>query len=175
LKKSCITLALTCGFASLLIGCGDKDDQSHPNTLANAPPTIVQTTSSVDTKPNPVPAQPTPASTMQASANSANNAALNQGGLDMPAVAKRHNCPACHSITKKIVGPAWMNVSIKYKGAEKFEYNGKEYPLVEGLMMKVSQGGSGHWGSMPMPANDYKGVMQSDIRELVLFVLGLSK
>ena len=118
-------------------------------------------------------AQSAPVSASQTSATSANNAA--PSGLDMPAVSKRHNCPACHSITKKIVGPAWMNVSIKYKGAEKFEYNGKEFPLVEGLMMKVSQGGSGHWGSMPMPANDNRGVIQPDIRELVLFVLGLAK
>lgn len=68
-----------------------------------------------------------------------------------------------------------MNVSLKYKSVDKFEYNGKEYPLVEGLMMKVSQGGSGHWGSMPMPANDAKSVMQPDMKELVLFVLGLAK
>jgi cytochrome c551/c552 len=68
-----------------------------------------------------------------------------------------------------------MSISLKYKGADKFEYSGKEYPLVEGLIMKVSLGGSGHWGSMPMPAVDGKGTKQADIKELVLFVLGLSK
>jgi len=152
-----------------LAGCGDKEEQTRPNTVIKAQSTASQ--------PAPATIQPTSVSAqpvaMQASAT--NDPAENQVGLGMPAVAKRHNCPACHSITKRIVGPAWMNVSIKYKGVEKFEYNGKEYPLVEGLMMKVSQGGSGHWGSMPMPANDSKGVMQADIRELVLFVLGLAK
>lgn len=94
---------------------------------------------------------------------------------EMPALAKKNNCTACHAIDKKVVGPAWMEVSKKYKGADKFEYNGKEYPLVEGLMMKVSKGGSGHWGSMPMPANDASGSKQADIKELVTFVLGLAK
>jgi cytochrome c551/c552 len=119
-------------------------------------------------------AQSAPVGNSQTS-TAANDSAANQAGLGMPAVAKKHNCPACHSITKKIVGPALMNIATKYKGVEKFEYNGKEYPLLEGLMMKVSLGGAGHWGSMPMPANDNKGIIQPDIRELVLFVLGLAK
>jgi len=42
-------------------------------------------------------------------------------------------------------------------------------------MMKVSKGGSGHWGTMPMPANDAAGTKQADIKQLVEFVLGLSK
>jgi cytochrome c551/c552 len=174
LKNSCITLVFFCGLASGLTGCGGKEDQPHPNAVAKAQPTTSQPPS-VEAQSTPVPVPLAQVNTPQTTANSVNTASANPAGLDMPAVAKRHNCPACHSINKKIVGPAWMNVSIKYKGAEKFEYNGKEYPLVEGLMMKVSQGGSGHWGSMPMPANDIKGVMQSDIRELVLFVLGLAK
>jgi cytochrome c551/c552 len=94
---------------------------------------------------------------------------------EMPALAKKNNCTACHAIDKKVVGPAWMDVSKKYKGATKFEYNGKEYGLEEGLMMKVSKGGSGHWGTMPMPANDAAGTKQADIKELVKFVLGLAK
>jgi cytochrome c551/c552 len=94
---------------------------------------------------------------------------------DMPALAKKNNCTACHSVDKKVVGPAWMDVSKKYKGAANFEYNGKQYPLMEGLMMKVSKGGSGHWGSMPMPANDASGTKQSEIKELVTFILGLAK
>lgn len=94
---------------------------------------------------------------------------------DMPALAKKNNCTACHAIDHKVVGPAWMEVSKKYKGATDFEYNGKKYPLEEGLMMKISKGGSGHWGSMPMPANDAAGKKQADIKELATFVLGLAK
>lgn len=94
---------------------------------------------------------------------------------DMPAIAKKNNCTACHAIDKKVVGPAWMDVSKKYQGAANFKYNGKEYPLAEGLAMKVSKGGSGNWGSMPMPANDPAGSKQADIKELVHFILDLAK
>jgi cytochrome c551/c552 len=94
---------------------------------------------------------------------------------DMPELTKRFNCWACHSISRKVIGPAWMDVSSRYKNATNFEYQGKEYPLEEGLLLKVSQGGSGHWGQMPMPAIDPNGHMQTDIKELITFILGLSK
>ncbi len=94
---------------------------------------------------------------------------------DMPPLAKELNCVACHKIDAKLVGPAWADVSKKYKGASEFEYNGKQYPLVEGLVMKVSKGGSGHWGSMTMPANDPTGTKKDKIEQLVHFVLGLAK
>ena len=68
-----------------------------------------------------------------------------------------------------------MDVSKRYKGASEYEYKGKKYPLVEGLVMKVSKGGSGNWGAMPMPINDPSGAMQEDIRELVIFILNLAK
>jgi len=85
---------------------------------------------------------------------------------EMPALAKKLNCTACHSIDKKIVGPAWMDVSKKYKG---------DATAAEKLQVKVSKGGSGNWGTMPMPANDAAGTKQAEIKELVAFVLGLAK
>jgi len=102
---------------------------------------------------------------------------------DMPTIAKKNGCTACHKIDKKVVGPAWMDVSKKYKGATTYKYSkkgskasdAKEYPLVEGLMMKVSHGGKGNWGSMAMPANDAHDKKQDQIKELVHFVLGLAK
>ena len=95
---------------------------------------------------------------------------------DMPDIAKKNDCVACHAIDKKVVGPAFMDVSKKYKGATQYTYKGKDYPLVEGLMMKVSNGGQGNWkGWMPMPAIDPKGKKQAQIKELVEFVLGLAK
>ena len=86
--------------------------------------------------------------------------------VDMPAIAKKNNCTACHAIDKKVVGPAWMEVSKKYKGDATAEAK---------LITKVSKGGAGVWGSMPMPANDPAGKKQADIKELVDFVLGLAK
>jgi cytochrome c len=85
---------------------------------------------------------------------------------DMPALAKKNGCVACHSIDKKIMGPAWMDVSKKYKGDKGAEAK---------LIAKVSKGGSGVWGKMPMPAIDPSGKKQDDIKELVKFILSLDK
>ena len=85
---------------------------------------------------------------------------------DMPALAKKNGCVACHSIDKKIMGPAWMDVSKKYKGDKGAEAK---------LIAKVSKGGSGVWGKMPMPAIDPSGKKQDDIKQLVEFILALDK
>jgi cytochrome c551/c552 len=92
---------------------------------------------------------------------------------DMPEIAKKNGCTACHAIDKKVVGPAWADVAKKYKGAKEYTFGGASHPLVEGLMMKVSKGGSGNWGTVPMIANDPTGAKQADIKELVTFILGL--
>ncbi len=103
--------------------------------------------------------------------------------VDMPEAAKKLGCVGCHAIDKKVVGPSWMDISTKYKGVTKYKYSktgsaaadAKEYPLEEGLMIKVSQGGSGNWGTMPMTANDAPGKKQAEIKELVKFALSLAK
>lgn len=84
--------------------------------------------------------------------------------VDMPAVAKKNNCTACHSIDKKIVGPAWMDVAKKYKG----DAGAKAH-----LVPKMIKGGGGVWGAMPMPASPK--LSEHDAEELVEFVLGLAK
>ena len=94
--------------------------------------------------------------------------------MEMPPLARKHSCVACHAMDKKMVGPAWMDISRKYKGATEYTFKGKMYPLEEGLILKVSKGGSGVWGSMPMPANS-PAVKPAEIKELVQFILRLSK
>ncbi len=84
---------------------------------------------------------------------------------DMPDLAKKSNCTSCHAIDKKVVGPAWMEISKKYKGQADAEAK---------LITKVAKGGSGAWGSMPMPPNAPK-VAEADIKTLVEFILGLAK
>jgi cytochrome c len=85
---------------------------------------------------------------------------------DMPTLAKKNGCAACHSIDKKIVGPAWMDVAKKYKGDAGAEAR---------LIAKVSKGGGGVWGKVPMPAIDASGKKQDDIKQLVEFILALDK
>lgn len=91
----------------------------------------------------------------------------------MPQLAQKNNCTACHAIDKQIVGPAWADVAKRYKGQTRYSYMGKEYELKEGLMMKVSQGGMGNWGTVAMPASDPARTPRADIGQLIDFVLAL--
>ena len=80
------------------------------------------------------------------------------------ALAKKHNCLACHATDKKLVGPSYQEVAAKYKGDA-----GAEAKLVA----KVKNGGSGAWGQVPMPPNAT--VPEADIKALVKWVLAAKK
>ena len=82
---------------------------------------------------------------------------------DNEALAQKSGCLACHSLDKKIVGPAYKEVATKYKGDKTAEAR---------LIAKVKAGGSGAWGNMPMPANS-PCVNDADIKTLVKWVLAL--
>ena len=96
--------------------------------------------------------------------------------VEMPPLAHKFSCTACHDIDKKKVGPPWRAVAQRYTGSgiTTYTYEGKTYPLIEGLVMKVSHGGSGNWGTMPMPANDPDGTKKAEITELVKFEQSLA-
>ena len=83
---------------------------------------------------------------------------------DMPDIAKKNNCTACHAIDKKVVGPAWKDVAAKYKG---------DATAKAKLVTKMQKGGGGVWGAMPMPASPK--LSDADAATLVDFVLGLAK
>lgn len=89
-----------------------------------------------------------------------------QASADL-ALAKKSGCLACHSVDKKIVGPAWKDVAAKYKG---------DASAKETLIGKVSKGGKGNWtavtGGAPMPPYSPR-VSDADIATLVDFVMGL--
>ena len=77
-------------------------------------------------------------------------------------LAKSKNCLACHSVANKVVGPAYKDVAAKYAGQKDAE---------EKLVKKVMKGGSGTWGSIPMPANTQ--VNEAEARTLVKWILSL--
>jgi len=81
---------------------------------------------------------------------------------DALALAKKNNCLACHAIDKKMVGPSWKAVAVKYRGDA-----GAEAHLVN----KIAKGGSGVWGSMAMPGNSK--ISEADRIALARFVLNL--
>ncbi len=107
----------------------------------------------------------------------------NARAAGMPPMASELGCTTCHAIDHKILGPAWMDVSKKYKGQATYKYSShgadaadaRELPLVDGLVMKVSKGGSGNWGPQPMPANNPTGSKKDKIQSLVEFILALAK
>ncbi len=80
---------------------------------------------------------------------------------DASALAKQYNCLACHSVDKKVVGPAYKDVANKYRGDKTAEAK---------LVDKVKKGGSGVWGQIPMPPN---AVPDEDIKKLVKWILSL--
>ncbi len=103
---------------------------------------------------------------------------------DMPELAKKHGCIACHKIDIKLVGPSWMDISKAYnsngatttgKKVADILADNKAKTAQELLVQKVSKGGKGNWGTMPMPANDPIGAKQDDIKALVKFILNLAK
>lgn len=77
-------------------------------------------------------------------------------------LAKKNNCLACHSVDKKMVGPAWRDVGKKYAG---------DASAAEQLALKVKKGSKGTWGTIPMPPNAT--VKNEDIKTLVDYVLSL--
>ena len=76
------------------------------------------------------------------------------------ALAKAKNCMSCHAVDKKVVGPSYKDVAKKYAG------NAGAAATLEG---KVKKGGSGTWGTVPMPPNP--AVSDADIKKLVAWVL----
>jgi cytochrome c len=77
------------------------------------------------------------------------------------------DCLACHSVEKKVVGPAWKDVSAKYKGDKSAQ---------ETLVAKVIKGGKGNWDKVtggqvmtPHPAKPSK----EEIEKIVAAILTL--
>lgn len=80
------------------------------------------------------------------------------------AMAKKNGCFACHTVDKKLVGPAYKDVAAKYKG---------DATAVDTLTKKVLEGGGGVWGQVPMPPN--VAVSPDNARKLVEWILSLDK
>jgi cytochrome c len=75
-------------------------------------------------------------------------------------LAKKSGCFACHTVDKKLVGPAYKDVAAKYRGQK---------DAAAKLFKKVKEGGTGVWGTVPMPPNTH--VSDADIKTLVKWVL----
>jgi cytochrome c len=70
-------------------------------------------------------------------------------------------CLACHSMDKKILGPAYKDVAAKYKGQD----------VTAKLIEKVRKGGSGVYGPVPMPPNGPDKINDADLKSVVEAIL----
>ena len=67
--------------------------------------------------------------------------ASSKEAIDGSRLAQRLNCTACHGITTKLLGPSFIDIHKKYGPNS-----------ATALAEKIKAGGSGVWGSVPMPA-----------------------
>ena len=81
---------------------------------------------------------------------------------DETALATSKGCMPCHAVDKKVVGPSDKDVAKKYTAKD-----------ADALVKKVLDGGSGTWGTVPMPANKTMGLNEADAKKLVAWVLSL--
>lgn len=70
-------------------------------------------------------------------------------------------CQTCHQVDKKMVGPSYNAVALKYKGDDK---------AAAALEKKVLEGGSGVWGAVPMTPNP---TAKDHAAKLVKWILAL--
>ncbi len=79
------------------------------------------------------------------------------------ALADKSACLNCHDMDKKMVGPAFKAISDKYaKRADAQAY----------LAEKITKGGSGVWGAIPMPGMAY--LPPADIATMAKWIAGIS-
>ncbi|MEY4426452.1 MAG: hypothetical protein RL535_750 [Pseudomonadota bacterium] len=77
-------------------------------------------------------------------------------------LATDKNCMSCHSVEKKVVGPAYKDIAKKYAGQK---------DAVDMLASKIQKGGAGVWGPIPMPANAQ--VNAAEAKTLATWVMSL--
>ncbi len=78
------------------------------------------------------------------------------------ALAQRNNCLNCHTVERKLLGPAFRDVANRYRGHK---------DAADLLARKIVSGGKGAWGVLAMPANPK--ISEADARALATWVLTL--
>jgi len=79
---------------------------------------------------------------------------------DAQQLLKDKACLSCHTVDKKLVGPAYKDVAAKYKPRKDAEAY---------LTKKIKEGSTGVWGAIPMPPNSTVG--DDDAKTLAKFIL----
>jgi len=77
-------------------------------------------------------------------------------------LAQGSGCLACHTVDVKVVGPSFTDIAEKYRGQD---------GAADELAMKVTNGGSGNWGQIPMPPNAH--LSAEDVQALVDWIMAM--
>jgi cytochrome c len=89
------------------------------------------------------------------------------GGPQLPTDIEKlvvaRQCFACHQIEKTSVGPAYLDVAMRYR---------TDPGALERLQAKLKNGGGGVWGEIPMPPQ--VAVSDAEAPEILKAILGLS-
>ena len=96
-------------------------------------------------------------------------AALALGAAATPAfanlqLAQKNACTACHATDKKLVGPSYADVAMKYAGQK---------DALNTLKASIKAGGSGKWGPVPMPPQAQ--LSDADLTALAQWILAGAK
>ena len=78
------------------------------------------------------------------------------------ALESMNGCYACHSVKIKLIGPAFIEISKRYKNQESANKQ---------LVKKIKEGGSGNWGNIPM--NAHPKISDTDLSSMVDWILTL--
>ncbi|WOJ96230.1 c-type cytochrome [Congregibacter brevis] len=97
------------------------------------------------------------ASNVNASSSRRNSTA---DGSELQTLLAQNACTGCHAIDSKLVGPSFKMVATKYRD---------ETDGLSAVMTSIKKGGSGKWGSIPMPA--MPGLTEEELRTLAEYVL----
>jgi cytochrome c len=76
------------------------------------------------------------------------------------ALATQSACLACHSVDKKVVGPAYKDVAARHKD---------QAGALEKVIARIKSGGSGMYGPVPMPPQP--GLKDDQVKLLAEWVL----
>ena len=143
MKKTFIVL----GLSLVIAACGGGKSSSGSADSTNAAnKTAEATNSNADTA---------------ASHNGTEKAAGTPSSAGAQLIAKS-DCGTCHKEQEKLIGPAFVDVAKKYTSAD-----------ADTLANKIVNGGSGHWGTVPM--SPHPTISMADAKSMVNYILSLKK
>lgn len=77
-------------------------------------------------------------------------------------IAIQAGCAACHAAIRKVIGPAYRDIAIKYKGQPQ---------AVAMLSERIRKGGKGVWGEVPMPPTPAARLNDADLKAVLTWLL----